>query len=811
MKKNILFLFAVLFAMSSFAQKPGGMSTVKGSITGVVMDKNVNKPVEYASIALVSLRDKSIKSGSVSNSDGRFEITEVDFGAYSAVVNFVGYQKDTIKGIRINPKSVNVKLDTIWLSQAMNQLNAVDIIAERTFVEYKIDRKVVNVGKDLNSSGGTAVEALENVPSVSVDVEGNVSLRGSSNFQVLINGKPTPLSGSDALDQIPVSTIKSIEIITNPSAKYDPDGMTGIINVVLKENIVAGISGLVEASVGTNDKYNVNGILSYRNKKFNAFVGGGYRSNYMPGTGLSELETYYADTFYRNTDLNRFRTRSNYSVKGGVDYYINKKNTIGIEGSFHDNDFVKDFSSNIHEYTSAGNDDLYKKSINSGGRGGPRMSMSSHWDHDFKKEGTRLITTAYFSKSDDYDLDENFEYLSNSTYELRDTVLNGLMTNEDQTRTNFRFKSDFERKMGKTGKFEAGIQIRMEQTDNKYQVSQYNDVSDSWLEQDTLSSVLDFSRDIYALYTTYENIYKSIGYKVGLRGEVTDRNTSSTNIEGVSLQRFDIFPSVHFSKKLKKDQQVMLSYSRRVRRPGGWELSPFPSYMNSTFIRFGNPNLLPEFVANFDLSYQKRIKRSFISVEGYYRTANNKITRINTVDANGISYMTWDNLDKDIATGIELMGNFNVAKWLNYTLSGNVYYYQLIGKSDIQSYNNTSINYDIRNNLTFRIGSFSRLQLTAFYRGPSATATGNMEAFWMSNATYAVDILKRKVSISLKVRDIFETGKHSMESFGPSYYSHNYFTREGRVFYLTATYRINNYKQKRSSTGMESGGSDDMF
>jgi outer membrane receptor protein involved in Fe transport len=753
-----------------------------------------------------------VKGGAVSAKGGVFYVDEISYGMYYAVVNFVGYQKETVTKVMVSPRSPEVTMDTIWLHQAINSLDAVEIVSERTFVEYKIDRKVVTVGKDLNASGGTAVEALENVPSVQVDVEGNVSLRGSSNFQVLINGKPTPLTGSDALEQIPVSTIKNIEIITNPSAKYDPDGMTGIINVVLKENVISGLSGMIESSIGTNEKYKLNGIVSYRNKKFNAFVGANYRSDYRPGTGHSELENYYDDTtMYRITDLDRFRTHANYSVKVGMDFYLNKRNTWGFEGSFDQKDFTKDFSSTIHEYFDPTVYEQFRVSQNTGGRGGPRFSLSSHWDHDFTKPETTLITTAYYSNVNDEDFDENLEYLSDITYTELNTLLSAMRTEENMLRHDFRLKSDYERKIGEKGKFEAGYQIRMESDDKEFVVSDFDELADTWVHSDTMSADLTFKRNIYALYSTYGNQYKKIGYKVGLRAETTDRLTVTDGEESSKIQGFHLFPSVHLSRDLGKTQQVMLSYSRRVRRPGGWELSPFPMYISSTFMRYGNPDLQPEFISNFDLSYQKRIKSSFVSVEGYYRTAQNKITRINMVEKSGLSVMTFDNLERDIATGVELMGNFNFSKWLNYTISGSVYYYELIGESETQSYDNSSVNYDFRNNLTFRIGSFSRLQLSAFYRGPSATATGNMEAFWMSNATYAVNLFKNKVTLSLRVRDIFETAQHSMETIGPNYYTYNFFNREGRVFYLTASYKLNNYKQKRSGGMQEVNGGDDLF
>lgn len=809
MQKHILIALMLLATIGLNAQRgqyQGGPKP-KGNISGQLLDKNSNEPILYASVALYKKRDSSLATGAMSGEKGIFEIKDVEAGRYYMVIKFVGYEKDTINNIMLRPPELNKNLGKIYLQSASKNLAGVEIVAEKTYVEYKIDKKVVNVGKDLNSAGGTAVDALENVPSVTVDIDDNVELRGSSSFTVFINGKPTPLSGSDALQQIPVGAIKNIEIITNPSAKYDPDGMTGIINVVLKENIKQGINGLIDIGVSSFNQYNFNGIFSYKVGKFNIYLGGNYNDHGAPGTGHSDLATTFGDTTtYRITDLDRNRRRSHWNLKGGFDYAPNKKNTFTFEGSFGKMSHNKDYSSHIYEYNSPKSYDLYTISQNPGTRDDSHYKLFGNWEYKLDGKGSNIQTFAYISNSNEEQDDMSKEYISDKNWALSDSLIMGNHTTESETAPDYRFKIDLTKYLKNKKRFESGLQARVRPEVHHISYSKF-DTDIGWQDLPDYGSELNFERQIYSGYGTYSGEYKTFGYQFGLRGEYTYRNViDNTKDYNFKINRFDIFPTVHFSKKFPNKHQILLSYSRRIDRPGGWELEPSTRFISSNFQRRGNPELQPEYMDNFELSYQKVIDQSFVSVEGYYHTTKNKVTRIQSVDSTGMVLMTFENLDRDHAAGVEVMLNARLVKWLNINVSGNYYYYQLVSNSgSFSDLNTTSNNFDMRGNVNFVITKTTKLQITGFYRGASITAQGKRDPFFVTSASMRQDLFKRKLSVVFRVRDIFNTMQFQFVTIGENFTNLNSFSRKSPIFTLSLSYRINNYKEKKGPRGFDDG------
>jgi len=786
-----------------------------GVIKGKLVDGRSRMAVEYASVALYSSKDSLLITGTVSKPNGSFLISNVKAGTYYIRITFIGYERVIINDIVIDKEHKEKKLGVIKMKQANAELAAVEIVSEQAYVEYKIDKKIVNVANNLDAAGGNAVDALENVPSVSVDIDGNVSLRGSGNFQVLINGKPSPLSASDALQQIPSAAIKNIEIITNPSAKYDPDGMTGIVNVILKDDVQQGLNGLVEATAASYDSYTLNALLNYRKNKLNFFGGVNARLRRMPGGGSTELENLINPdtTLYTMGELDRLRKRDNYTFKAGLDYYLNDKNTLSIEGSYIFYQKAKDYTTNTHEYTDPIDYDLYKISENTGGRDGNHIKGSLNWEYKNKKEKENLVTMIYFSNGDERKEEDQMEYYSNPDWINSGTVLSGLNTTDDQSKMDFRFKMDYTKKLEKDRKFEAGVQSRNYRENSNFLFNQYDTLNKEFVYRPDYSSKLDFSRDIYSGYATYGGMYKDFGYQLGLRGEYTNRFIDSKLADKSStINRFDIFPTVHLSQKLGKTNEVMASYSRRIDRPGGWELDPNPIFISSNFVRIGNMDLEPEYTDNFELSYQKTLGASFISAEGYYRTTKNKISRLRAIDQNNITYMTFANLDRDHSAGFEAMVNYRITKWMKLNVTGNYYYYKIEANEDAKTEEQQSNNYNFNGNMSFNITKLMRLQITGFYRGPSVTAQGDMGSFTMLNAALRYDFFNHKLSATFKVRDIFNTMSHEFNSYTDTFNSYNSFYRDSPTFSFTLSYRINNYKQKRkpSMDGGDDGGDGGM-
>ncbi|MGE5393709.1 MAG: TonB-dependent receptor domain-containing protein [Candidatus Saccharibacteria bacterium] len=826
--RNLLIL--LLFVLSTFTTVfsqvpphpgPGGMANMpkNGVIKGKIVDAESKAPMEYANVAIYSKRDSSLVSGGIADTQGTFQITDLPFGAYYVEAQFIGFQKTRIKDIKIIPNAQTVDLGTLELKADSKTLGTVDVVAEKNRVEYKIDKKVINVSQDINAAGGNAATVLENTPSVEVDIDGNVSLRGSSNFTVLIDGRPSVLAGNDALKQIPSSVIENIEIITNPSVKYDPDGMAGIINIVMKKNILSGLNGIINVNVGTGEKYGTDLTMNYKTKKFNFLVGGNWNDNTDKGTQRSIRETYQNDTTtYLSTRGKRNQSRGGQQLRTGFDYFITKKTSITVLGEVGKYNFNADGGGNIHQYRepSLPGSDTYSVQSNNSLRDGNFVSANAGFLTKFDGTGMHKLEGSFEYRNRRGNASENIdEVLSDAFYHPSDNYLSRVQTSENDNSDDYRMKLDYTLPLKGGAKFEAGAQSRLEGETEMFGFKNYDPATGTFINNPEFTSDMDFQENIHSIYSTYSGKLSKVEYMVGLRGEYTNRSIAHSKVkEPYKLDRFDVFPSAHFSYQMGEKNQLMTSYSRRINRPDGRDLDPFPNYMNQYTIRIGNPNLKPEYTDSYELSYMRRLAgSSFISFETFYRTTNDLMSRVQEVRDN-VTYMSMDNLNRDHSTGGELMANINFTRWLLVNTSFTLYNYQLKGTLMGVSVDRQSTNYSGRMNATVKVSPESRFQLTGFYRGPSANAQGSQKGMMFTNFSYRQDFMKKKLTATLSLRDVFGTGKYEGTNIGQSFRSTFRMQREPRVLMLTLSYKINNYKMERESQQeqpSQGGGGEDMF
>lgn len=777
-----------------------------GTVKGIVLDET-KKPMEYASVAIYNLKDSTLVTGGLTNKDGKFEIKGVNKGDYYIIANFVGYKKYIISNIKIEKANQIQDLGTFVLNILSNELQCVEVVADRQRIEYKIDKKIINVSQDINAVGGTAVDVLENTPSVEVDIEGNVSLRGSSSFIVLIDGKPSVLSGSDALRQIPATTIQNIEIITNPSAKYDPDGSAGIINVVMKKNIIAGFNGITNAMIGTGDKYRGDLTLNYKTKKSNLLFGADWNEDNSWSKMYSERQTFLGDTTsYLISDGKRTMGRGGFNVKGGADLYLSDNTTLSISGTAGKYNFDMGGKTNLTEYTFPSTNSIYNFNTSSSLRDGNMFSTNVSLQKKFNKDGThKLDVVAYFSNRGGDEIENQNEYSTDNTFILQENILNQIRTTSKDNDNNFRLKVDYVKPLG-TGKLETGLQTILEREKEDYKFENFDIQSNTWINNPLFTSNMNFKNDVYAAYATYSNKLGNFQYMGGLRGEYTDRyiyNLKSD--EPAIIQKFDVFPSAHISYDLSKSTQLMTSYSRRIRRPDGRDLDPFQSYIDQYTIRVGNPKLKPEYTNSYELQLMQRMNLGFISLDAFYRTTNDLMTRVQNLQNDGIIYMTSENINNDYSLGTEVMGNLNFTKWFILNTSLSVYDYKIKGELNGQSVDRESTNYSIRANANFKIGKTSRVQFMSMFRGPSVSAQGSMSSMFFSNLSYKQDLFKNKLTATLSIRDLFGTMKMKNESYGTNFNFKNQMSREPRTIQLTLSWNINNYKINRNMNEIENG------
>ncbi len=831
MKRFFIAVVVSMLSLIAFAQPPANTyrerAVPEGTVTGKIIEAKSKDPMEFASVALYREKDSTLVTGGISGPDGSFTLKDVPNGSYYLEANFMGYNKKLISGIRISSKNSVYETGSVSLVEATQNLDEVEVVADQARVEYKIDRKVINVGQDLNAATGTAADVLQNTPSVSVDIDGNVSLRGSSSFTVLIDGKPTPLSGSDALQQIPASAIRNIEIITNPSAKFDPDGMAGIINIITKKNALRGLSGVFNAKLGTNDKYAGDFLLSYKTNKYNVYGGLTYQNNHYQGSYLYDSKINNGDT----TSLTHKFGERNMSRQGregklGFDYYLNDMNTISLSGEIGSHQFTFGGTQKIRYWNEPGVYNQYTRSESESFHGGDYFNTNLSWTHKFDDKGHELVAYANFSRQKGDDGDLQYEYPTDSDFKIEDSdpsrSIFGTKSGEPGHENEFRAQADYTKPLGTDGRFQAGYQTRIDDEYEAFNFYRYypgSQGADPWVPDPQYSTGNKFYRNIQAVYATYGNKFGNYQFQAGLRGEYTDRRIKDNRAEKpATINRFDLFPSLHLARNFENGHQIMLSYSRRINRPRGWYLEPFITYIDAHTVRKGDPNLKPEYLNSYELGYQKTFGKSFISLEAYYRNTLDKIDRIIQVydPEQDILLHTYGNVATDNSLGAELMIDYAQLKWLELNLSGSVYRYSESGKLENVDISKQSNNWDTRLNTTINFSTKTRFQFQAFYNGPSVTIQGTREGFFFTNLALRHDFLDRKLSATLQVRDLLGTMRHESRSYGSDFSTYMKFSHEPRVIMLSLSYKLNNFKPRRpdnedNGDGMGGGGEGEVF
>ena len=794
---------------STIPSGTGAPAGKKYAVKGQVIEEETGTPMGYANVAIFAAADSAVVGGIMTADNGSFEIKNLLPGKYYLTVNFIGFAKKSMP-VQIAVAKPLTDIGIIKLKSSDQKIKEVEVVAEKQRVEFKIDRRVVNVSQNIIATGGTAVEVLENTPSIQTDFEGNVTLRGSSNFTVLIDGKPSVVKGSDALRQLPAGSIDKIEIITNPSAKYDPDGDSGIINVVMKRQLKDTFSGLINMTAGFNDKYRGDANFTYRTKKWDFVLGADFSDMTTKGTRDMLQKITSGDTLTsRQTLSDGTQYHKGHNIKGGIDYMFNSNTSIGFTGTIGS---MEHGDANLgHQNTTynLGIPSTYLYQDNSSSRNSKYWSGNLNFMHKFNDKGHELQGIFYFSGENgdditnqiDYNTDSNWNPIVKDPYKYR--------SNESPVENDYRLKLDYSLPFNENDKLEIGYQGRYVKSLEDFLFEEYNYLTANWVNNPKYSSIVNFSQYIHALYGTFSHTNKGFSYQAGLRTEYTNRELISQGTNTTyTFKRFDFFPTLHLSQKFTGEYELQASYSRRLNRPEGFMLEPFPSFMDPYNIRIGNPNLTPEYAGSYELTLLKHFNTSFVSLEGYYRHTQDLMTRIQTLGTDGIMYHTMANMNNDYSLGSELMINYEIKPGMRLVASGTLYNYWLKGAINGISVDQQSTNFDGKLNLDAKLAKNTRFQLMGIYRGPTVSAQGSRYAMYWANASLKQDLFKNKLSATLQIQDIFGTMKFGGSSSGTNFENQFTFKRESQIVQLTLSYRLNNFKTKPGKEGMDSNGNE---
>ncbi|MGQ9846191.1 MAG: TonB-dependent receptor domain-containing protein [Bacteroidales bacterium] len=802
MKFSSFLIFILIVSNALFAQERPDFQYFEGYISGKVIDEQSKKPMPYANVSVFRMKDSTLAGGGITDDNGFFKIEKLKPGFYKIKIDFIGYDR-YVSTAKVTPQNPSVSMGTIMLKPAVTQLGEVEVKSEKPMVEFKLDKKVINVDKNIVTSGGNATDILRNIPSVQVDMDGNVSLRGSTNVTILIDGKPSTLSSADKaaiLEQIPASTIERIEIITNPSAKYDPEGMAGILNIVTKQEKRQGINGLFTLNYGTMKKFGGTLSINRRVNKTNLFFSYDYRSDERNGYRNHDRYLYINDTLISHTLINSIRQNKNFShnIKGGFDLNFNHQNSLNFTATYRIGDRTG-YDYAINKLLSSANTlTKYYQRDEKSANPSDNIDVSLGYKKKFD-EPMREFTTDLFFSWDENNIDENYYQ-----YNFVPVYFSPLQkSNSYNTFTNLTFQSDYVHPASEKTRIDAGIKAMMRTSDNNYFFYNY-DLTE--FKKDTnLSNHFVYSDYVYSGYAMLSQEWKKISMQIGLRAEETIQNgNQKTSRFTFKRNYFSLFPTTHISYNLPNDNKIQVSYSRRINRPHPHSINPFIDKSDPLTWHMGNPDLKPEYINSYEMGHIKDWKKISLTSQAFYKTTNNVISRYRKTDTTGIITIYPINMSKAESYGLEFIVNTQPTKFMRIMGTFSYYNTKIIGSDGDNDLTNSILSYDAKFNASFFLPKSFSIQVDGMFYGPSVMAQATRTSFYTVDAGFRKELWNRKASLSLRISDIFNTMVFKLKTDVPNLKANMEFKRETRILYITFTYKINEgIKQKERQRQQE--------
>ncbi|WP_179353653.1 outer membrane beta-barrel family protein [Winogradskyella vidalii] len=808
-------------------------------IKGTVLEEDTNIPLEYATVVVKTKENDRVVTGGVTDTKGNFEV-EVPAGAYMISVEYISY---TTKHFPEQKISKDTNLGVINLALDVSTLNEVMVVAERTTVEIKLDKKVYNIGQDLTTAGGTVSDALNNVPSVAVDVEGAISLRGNENVRILINGKPSAMAGfgdSNVLSQLPAEAIERVEVITSPSARYDAEGTAGILNIILRQKETLGFNGSINLTAGNPDNVGLSAALNYRTEKYNLFSNFGWRYFDAPRTSYSDV-TYFdrieeGQTItpeYRRIveDQEVERLNRNYNANIGMEYFIDESSSI--TGSlFYRLGSDADISLNSSERFN--NNTIVEETL--------RREKETEEDNSYQ---IALNYVKRFSDDSDHKLTVDFQYENDNEEgftNLNEDYLFSDQTNPEpfqreqefttEDKKEFLFQADYVLPLGENARFEAGYRGNFENEITDYRLDQENLDNGNLEVNDDVSNIFDYDENVNALYSQYGTKFGEFSFLLGLRLEHTQLKGSiaSEFTEEAFNADFDknylgLFPTVNLIYNINgsesdSEESITVGFNRRINRPRGWYINPFPSRSSRTSIFQGNPDLDPAYSSTFDLGYLKRWDKFTLTTSVYYQHETDSFERVEentglqTSDGIDIIRTIPINLSTNKRTGAELGFLYTPNKWLRLNSSFNFFQFDTEGEFNDIDYSAKNTSWFARFSSKISLPWEIDWQTNASYRGAVQDAQSDTDGVLSIDLAFSkeVKIKNNSLTVSANVRDLLNSRKRQSTTTTEFFERYSEFQWRQRQVNLSLIYRFNQQLSKRENSrrGSDNGGGDDM-
>lgn len=802
-KITYLLLISFLCVALSFAQDVI-------TVSGTVLDADGNYPLEYATISLFSKKENKTITGGITDPKGEFNI-EVALGVYDVKVEYLSYKTKTYENKSFT-KDIN--LGTVSLSLNLEALSEVEIIAEKTTVEIKLDKKIYNVGSDLTVRGGTVSDVLDNVPSVSVDVEGNVALRGNENVTILINGKPSGLVGlnsTDALRQLPAESIERVEVITSPSARYDAEGTAGILNIILRRSKLQGLNGAVTLNAGDPTQAGVSGNINYRTGDFNFFNTSGYSYRESPGNATTNTENFNGDdpsTFFKESRIFD-RQSKGFNTNLGVEWYINETTSVVSSFVYRDSDQNNNNTNTIQEFDENRN----------------LLTETLRLDPEEETDATRQYAVNFdkqFDGNSQHRLTMDFQYEDNGEEEKSIIAQDGNAAERVRTlerQDEILLQLDYTKPIGEKSNFEFGYRGDFEETDTDYRL-EFNE-DGTFVINDSLSNNLIYRQYVNAVYTQFgSKIKDKFSYLLGLRMEQSRVTINQITTNDLQRKNYTgLFPTVNLGYVINEKQNLTLGYNRRIRRPRSRFINPFPSRSSATNIFQGNPDLDPSYSDSFDFGYLNRFGKITLNSSIYYQRATDVFTFV-TLDTGETTMVGGTevpiirrspiNLATEDRFGFEFTLTYRPSKKWNLNANLNLFKSETEGFFEGTDFGNENFSWFARINNKYTLPGEIDWQTRLFYRGPSEDAQSTQKGILSTDLAFSKDLWKDRASIALNVRDLFNSRKRQSTTTTDTFINDSEFQWRQRSFNVSFTYRFNQQKKRQREGRGDSGGGDDF-
>lgn len=791
MKAKRAWSYFILFLLSGISQM------AIAQIHGRLLDASSREAIDYADIFLYETGNSKPIQQTFPNERGEFRFEQVGKGRYTIMARLVGYDILSKRDIETNGSPVN--LGDLMMKPLEVGIAEVEVVASKRQLVYKLDKKVVEATSNMMAGGGSAVDVLENTPSIRVDAEGDVTFRGSSGFLVYIDGKPSVFTGTQALEQVPAGHIENIEIITTPSAKHDTEGDVGIINIITKKHSRQGLSGMINLSGSTWLSRHVDFLLTQQNARSRWYVGGQWTDRMRKSDFDQEKLTIVGD---QTTSSHAIGPRTgdsyHYTLKGGWSLSLPKTTiTLDLEGGYGGNKrkgemnyeetiTLKGGSPVTTRYTSI---DDYDNDENIG-----LGSLSVQ--HKFNDKGHEISASAYYKYGGNA-----LEYFFNDLMSLQGERQQGHRAYESEHRETLRANLDYALPFGKGGKLEAGYQYYSYLEDGNYKMEWWDPEKQVFYWRDDIYNTFYFQEGVNSIYAILSQSWNNFEAQAGVRGEHT-HTVLRSSVEGAdrTKNRFEFFPSVHLGYNFPNGHRLLASYSRRTTRPQLYYMEPYITYRDFYTAEIGNPDIRPEYINSFELNYQKSFGENSVSATLFHRSRKDKIERLRVPYSAGVTLDSMANVGHDYSTGLELSLNLHPVRWWNTTVNGNLYHYKVKNEQAAGGNTSTSTNYDILWNNLFDLGKYTRLQLDGSFVGPSVTTQGRTDAYWYANLAVRQQLFNRRLTATLAFRDIFRSAKYVSDIQTADLRSLTRIKPKYPQITLTLSWTFNSYKAKSNAT-----------